>query len=108
MRTAILLGRKHGSKKLELISTETDVIKNKLAFKDHAREGQVHDDYDRVELWISDAGLVKERDFESEATAKAKADAQKRRESEAAKAKADASKKAEPEKVKSDEKPKTK
>jgi hypothetical protein len=94
MRTAIILGRKHGGKKLELVSgPDVPIVKQLETFKDHARAGDVNKDFEYLELWTSDGGRTKKRSFDSEATAKAKAEAQAKREAQAkeaaAKAKAD-------------------
>lgn len=91
MRTAITVGRKHGGKAFELIhGPETPIQEQLEAFKDHAREGQVHPEFEHVELWASDGGRTKKRSFDSEAAAKKKAEAQAKREADARKAKADA------------------
>jgi hypothetical protein len=117
MRTAIIIGRKHGQKSLVLVSgPEVPIVEQKELFKDFQRDS-VHDDFEYVELWTSDAGCVKDRKLispkvaaakakaEAEAKAKAEAEAKAKQKAEAkAKADADAKAKAEAEtsKTKSD------
>lgn len=81
MRTAIIIGRKHGQKTLEVVSgPEVPILEQKELFKDFQRV-HAHDDYEYVELWISDAGKVKDKKLvtyeraEELADAKAKAEA---------------------------------
>jgi hypothetical protein len=81
MRTAIIIGRKHGQKALEVVSgPEVPIVEQKELFKDFQRI-HANDDYEHVELWISDAGKVKDRTLVTQkravelADAKAKAEA---------------------------------
>jgi hypothetical protein len=93
MRTAITVGRKHGGKKLEIISGPETPIREQLdAFKDEVRSGESHESLEYIELWISDSGRAKKRKFITPAAAKAKVEAEKKRQVDAVKAKADAEK----------------
>lgn len=97
MRTAIIIGRKHGQKALQVVSgPEVPILEQKELFKGFQRV-HAHDDFEYVELWISDAGRVKERKLithgraEELAEARVKAEAElKTRVAAAAKARSEA------------------
>lgn len=61
MRTAIILARKHGAKKLELVSgTDVPARQQSEKFKDEfLGNGKVHDKFEYAELWDSGHGRTK-------------------------------------------------
>ena len=61
MRTAIILGRKHGAKALEMISGPSIQITEQLkSFKAFLIDKE-HESFETVELWTSDGGRMKQR-----------------------------------------------
>jgi hypothetical protein len=93
MRTIVVLGRRHGSKKLELVSASNDGKEAVKALDDFKKSSatHVHKTYELLELWASDGGRRKQRKFISEADAKRIADeeAKRKKDAEAAKAKSE-------------------
>jgi hypothetical protein len=75
------------------VDPEVPILEQKEKFKDFRRD-PVHGAYERVELWISDAGKVERPRPDHPKRAKELADAKAKAEAEAAKAKAEAEAKA--------------
>ena len=99
MRTVIILARKHGSKKFELVSgPEIPAAEALAAYKDCCRSN-VHPEYAEVELWESSAARMRSRDLMHPKEAKAKAERDKKAAAEA-EAKKKAAEKAEADKAK--------
>ena len=82
MRTAIILGRRHGGKTMELVhGTEKPIHEQKETFKSEFCRSDIHEELEYVELWLSDEGQTKKRKLitpkkaKEIAEAKAKAEA---------------------------------
>jgi len=61
MRNAIILGRRHGGKALEVVSGPEHPIEKQLdTFKEFLRK-PTNDRFEHVELWTSDGGRRKHR-----------------------------------------------
>jgi hypothetical protein len=101
MRTAIILGRKHGGKTMELVhGTEKPIHEQLPTFKAEFCRSEIHEEFEYVELWTSDEGMTKRRKLISPKRAKEIAEAQAKAEAAAkaaaAKAAAEAKKKEKP------------
>jgi hypothetical protein len=73
MRTLIILARKHGGKKLEMVGgPEVPVHQQSADFKKDFCRSDVNEVYEYAELWSSDAGRLKYRKLQSGKTAAAK------------------------------------
>lgn len=76
MRTAITLARKHGEKKLAVISgPDVPVVKQIDSFKEKFCFKPEHKEYEYAELWLSDSGRSKKVKLITPQAAKEKADA---------------------------------
>lgn len=64
MRTALIVGRKHGSKKLEVVELPStvgaEVHKTIASFKEQTASGESKQ-WELLELWTSDGGVTKRR-----------------------------------------------
>lgn len=83
MRTAIILGRPHGKKTIEIVSgAETPITKQLADFKKLSAAG-TSEKYEHLELWISDTGrsktlkgILTAKAAKEQAEARAKAEAE--------------------------------
>lgn len=104
MRTIVIFGRKHGAKKLELITASSSGQEASAALSEFKRLSAVgtNDTHELLELWESDGGRRKQKRFitraESERRAKeaSAADAKLREAAAEKKRKDDAAKAAKP------------
>lgn len=64
MRTAITIGIEHGGKKASLMfGPEVGIDDQYSEFKKLPEESQVHEKFERVEVWESDSGCCRYRGF---------------------------------------------
>ena len=87
MRTAITFARKHGSKKLDVLSgPDVAVVKQIESFKEKFCSNPGHETYEYAELWLSDSGRSKKVKLITPQAAKEKAEALEKAKAAAAEA----------------------
>jgi hypothetical protein len=78
MRTALILGRRHGGKHFEVVSGPENPVSAQLALFKEFQRTSAHQDLEHVQLWTSDTGITKQRRL-SKITAVESAKSQKKK-----------------------------